>query len=59
MPDIVTEGLTRLLLTTPEVSRVARAHIGPFKVLFEHPFQVTPVVDLLRWEVLEPCSGGV
>jgi hypothetical protein len=34
-------------------------HVGPFEVSLEHSHQVTPVVDLSRWEVLEPCSGGV
>jgi hypothetical protein len=57
--DIVTEGLTRLLFTTPEVLRVTRAHVGPLEVSFEHSHQVVLVVDLSRREVLEPCSYGV
>jgi hypothetical protein len=32
MSDIVTEGLARLLFTTPEVPRVIEAHVGPFEV---------------------------
>jgi hypothetical protein len=35
-PDIVTEGLARLLFTTLEVPRVTRAHVGPLEVPFEH-----------------------
>jgi hypothetical protein len=58
-PNIVAEGLARLLLTTPEVPRVTGAHVGPLEVPFEHSHQVTPVVDLSRWEVLEPHSSGV
>jgi hypothetical protein len=37
-PDIVMEGLTRLLFTTPEVPRVIGAYVGPFEVPFKHPF---------------------
>jgi hypothetical protein len=36
MPDIVTEGLVWILLTTLEVPRVTGAHVGPLKVSFEH-----------------------
>jgi hypothetical protein len=57
--DIVAEGLARLLFAAPEVPRVARVHVGPFEVPFEHLFQVILVVDLSRWEVLKPCSCGV
>jgi hypothetical protein len=58
-PDIVTEGLARLLFTTPEVPRVIRAHVGPLEVPIEHSHQVVPVVDLSRWEVLEPRTSDV
>jgi hypothetical protein len=58
-PDIVIEGLVWLLFTAPEVPRVTGAHVGPLEVPFEHPLQVIPVVDLSRWEVLEPCLSGV
>jgi hypothetical protein len=57
--DIVMKGLARLLLTAPDVPRVARVYIGPLEVPFEHPFQIALVVDLSRWEVLEPCSSGI
>jgi hypothetical protein len=59
MPDIVMEALARLLFTTPEVPRVTRVHVGPLEVPFEHSHQVVPVVDLSRWEVLEPRLSGV
>jgi hypothetical protein len=34
-------------------------HVGPLEVPLEHPHQVAPVMDLSRWEVLEPGSSGV
>jgi hypothetical protein len=57
--DIVVEGLARLLFIASEVPRVTGAYIGPLEVPLEHLHQVVPVVDLSRWEVLEPCSSGV
>jgi hypothetical protein len=58
-PDVVTERLIWLLFTTPEVLRVAGAHVGSLEVPFEHSHQIVPVVDLSRQEILEPCSSGV
>jgi hypothetical protein len=58
-PDVVPEGFARLLFTTSEVLRVTEAHEGPLEVPFEHSHQVAPVVDLSRWEVLEPGSSSV
>jgi hypothetical protein len=58
-PDIVTERLVQLLFTTPEVPRVAEVHVGPLEVPFEHSHQIILVVNLSRWEILEPCSSGV
>jgi hypothetical protein len=58
-PDVIPEGFTRFLLATPEVPRVAGAHVGPIKISLEHPHKIVPVVDLSRWEILEPGSGGV
>jgi hypothetical protein len=57
--DIVAEGLARLLFTASEVPRVTGAYVGPLEVPLKHLHQVVPVVDLSRWEVLEPCSSGV
>jgi hypothetical protein len=34
-------------------------HVGPFEVPLKHSHQVILVVDLSRWEVLEPGSSGV
>jgi hypothetical protein len=33
-------------------------HISPLEVLLKHLSQIIPIVDLLRWEVLEPRSSG-
>jgi hypothetical protein len=57
--NIVMEGLVWLLFTASEVPRVTRAYIGPLEVPLKHLHQVVPVMDLSRWEVLEPCSSGV
>jgi hypothetical protein len=59
MPDVILEGFTRLLLVASEIPRVAGAHVGSLEVPLEHSHKVVPVVDLLRWEVLEPGSSGV
>jgi hypothetical protein len=58
-PNIVMEGLARLLFTVAEVPGVARAQVGSLEIPLEHPHQVVPVMDLSRWEVLEPCPSGV
>jgi hypothetical protein len=58
-PNIVTEGLAQLLFIAPKVPRVTRVHIGHLEVSLKYPLQVVLVMDLSRWEVLEPCSSGV
>jgi hypothetical protein len=58
-PDVIPEGFTQLLFAASEIPRVAGAHVGSFKVPLEHSHKVVPVVDLLRWEVLELGSSGV
>jgi hypothetical protein len=50
--DIVMQRLVRLLFTTPEVPRVAGAHVGPLEVPLEHSHQIVPVVNLSRGEIL-------
>jgi hypothetical protein len=59
MPDVILEGFTRLLFAALEIPRVARTHVGSFKVPLEHSHEVVPVVDLSRWEVLELGSSSV
>jgi hypothetical protein len=59
MPDVIPEGFTRLLLAALEVPRVAGAHVGSLEVSLEHPHEVVLVMDLSRWEILEPGSSGV
>jgi hypothetical protein len=58
-PDVIPKGFTRLLLAASEIPRVAGAHIGSLEVPLEHSHEVVLVVDLSRWEVLEPGSSGV
>jgi hypothetical protein len=58
-PDVISEGFTRLLFAALEIPRVVGAHVGSFEVPLEHSHKVIPVVDLSRWEVLEPGSSGV
>jgi hypothetical protein len=57
--DVILEGFTWFLLATPEISRVAGAHVGPLEVSLEHPHEIVPVMDLLRREILKPGSSGV
>jgi hypothetical protein len=57
--DVILKGFTWLLFAASEIPRVARAHVGSFKVPLEHSHKVVPIVDLSRWEVLEPGSSGV
>jgi hypothetical protein len=57
--DVIPEGFTRLLFVASEIPRVAGVDVGSFKVPLEHSHKVIPVVDLSRWEVLEPGSSGV
>jgi hypothetical protein len=58
-PDVIPEGFTRLLLVASEVPRVAGVHVGPLEVSLEHPHEVVLVVDLSRWQIIEPGSSGV
>jgi hypothetical protein len=58
-PDVIPEGFTRFLLATPEIPRVAEAHVGSLEVSLEHPHEIVLVVDLLRREILEPGSSSV
>jgi hypothetical protein len=58
-PDVIPEGFTWFLLAALEVPRVAEAHVGPLEISLKHPYEIVPVVDLSRWEILEPGSGGV
>jgi hypothetical protein len=58
-PDVISEEFTQFLLATPEVPRVAGVHVGPLEVSLKHPHEIVPVMDLSRWEILEPGSSGV
>jgi hypothetical protein len=58
-PDVIPKEFTRLLLAASEIPRVAGAYVGSLEVPLEHSHEVVPVMDLSRWEVLEPGSSGV
>ena len=56
---VVVQGFVGLLLTPSEIPGVPRAHVCALDVAHENLDQVVPVVDLVRGEVLEPCSRRV
>ena len=58
-PDEVSEGLVGLLPAAPEVPGVPRAHICALEIPDEYPDQVSPVVDHVLREGLEPCPGRI
>jgi hypothetical protein len=58
-PDVVPQGLSRLLAAASEIPGVPRAHVCALEVAGEGFDQVVPVGDL-RWrQMLQPGSGGV
>jgi hypothetical protein len=57
--DVIMEGFTRLLFAASKIPRVAGAHVGSLEVPLKHSHEVILVMDLSRWEVLEPGSSGV
>jgi hypothetical protein len=58
-PDVVPQGLSRLLVTASEIPEVPRAHVCALEVAGEGFDQVVPVGDLHRRQMLQPGSGGV
>ena len=58
-PHVVAHGLVGLLATPLEVPGVPRAHIRALEVAHEDMDQVSPVVDLICRQMLEPRSCGV
>ena len=58
-PDVVPQGLVRLLTTPSKNPGVPRAHVCALEVAHEDLDQVGPVMDLVREQVLEPRSCGV
>jgi hypothetical protein len=57
--SILSERFSRFLLAFFEIPRVARADVSPLEVPFEHPDQVSLVVDLVGRELLELSTSGV
>ena len=58
-PYVVAQGFIGLLATPFEVLGVPRVHLHALEVAHEDLDQVGPVVDLIRRQMLEPCSCGV
>jgi hypothetical protein len=58
-PDVVLEGLSRLLTAASEILGVPRAHVCALEVAGEGFDQVVPVGDLRRRQMLQPGSGGI
>jgi hypothetical protein len=58
-PDVVPQGLSRLLAAASKIPGVPRAHVCALEVAGEGFDQVVPVGDLRRRQMLQPGSGGV
>jgi hypothetical protein len=58
-PDVVPQGLSRLLAAALEISGVPRAHVCALEVAGEGFDQVVPVGDLRRRQMLQLGSGDV
>jgi hypothetical protein len=59
LPDVVPQGLSRLLTAASEISGIPRAHVCALEVGDEGFDQVVPVGDLRRRQMLQPGSSGV
>ena len=57
--SVLAKRFSRFLLALAEVPRIARADVSPLEVSFEHPDQVSPVMDLVGREFLEPPASSV
>ena len=55
--DVISQGLTGLLLATLEVLGVSRADIRSLEISDEDPLEVRPVVDAVVREELKPCPN--
>jgi hypothetical protein len=55
--DVIAEAFIELLPAASEVPGVSCANVRALEIPSEDLDQVFPVVDLFRWEVLEPGSG--
>jgi hypothetical protein len=58
-PDVVLQGLSRLLAAASEILGVPRAHVCALEVAGEGFDQVIPVGGLRRRQMLQSGSGGV
>jgi hypothetical protein len=58
-PYVLTETLLRLLLAVAQLSLLAGAQVGALEIADEDSTQVSLVVDLVPWQVLEQCAWRV
>ena len=58
-PDVISQGLVRLLTAPSKIPRVARTHVRALEIAHEGPDQVRPVVDLVGWKMLQPSACRV
>jgi hypothetical protein len=54
-PYVLAKTLPQLLLAVTQLPLLAGVHVRALEVADEDPTQVGPVVDLVVWQVLEPC----
>jgi hypothetical protein len=58
-PDELTKSLIWLLLAASEVPGITRVHVCAPEIPNEDPYQIGPVTDLARGQVLQPSSRRV
>jgi hypothetical protein len=56
---VLVKTLPRLLLAVAQLPLLARAHVRALKVADENPTQISPVLDLVARQMLEPRACGV
>ena len=57
--SVLSEKFYRFLLALAEVPRIARTDVGPLEVSLKHPDQISPIVDMVSWQLLEPPTSSV
>jgi hypothetical protein len=56
---VLAKTLPLLLLAVAQIQLLARAHVRALEVANEDPTQISPVLDLVVWQVLETRVCGV
>ena len=47
MPDVISQGLVKLLTAPSKIPRVARTHVRALEIAHKGPDQVRPIMDLV------------